>query len=233
MFHEMILLKWAHILAMVYWLGGEWGVFQTSYNVINRKLALDERRRHMETAYRIDILARSGIILLLPLGLHLGFLWGRQPFGGGWLVLFWVLGLSWLALCWAAFIKRETATGIRLTKIDEAVRFVLIPLLMICAISSLLGHGPFIAGEGGMWYSTKVPQAGAGPGSGGGSHPGSFDPGRPQPGLPVLDRHRQRVPDRRGQVVLRTATPWKPPCGPSPTCWSSATGSAPTWPCTT
>ena len=100
MFHEMILLKWAHILAMVYWLGGEWGVFQTSYNVVNRKLALDERRRHMETAYRIDILARSGIILLLPLGLHLGFLWGRQPFGGGWLVLFWVLALSWLALCW-------------------------------------------------------------------------------------------------------------------------------------
>ncbi|MCW5581059.1 MAG: hypothetical protein KIS72_06955 [Luteimonas sp.] len=156
MFHEMILLKWAHILAMVYWLGGEWGVFQTSYNVVNRKLALDERRRHMETAYRIDILARSGIILLLPLGLHLGFLWGRQPFGGGWLVLFWVLGLSWLGLCWAAFIKRETQAGIRLTRIDEAVRFVLIPLLFICAVSSLLGHGPFVAGEGGMWYSTKV-----------------------------------------------------------------------------
>ena len=156
MFHEIILLKWLHILAMVYWLGGEWGVFQTSYNVVNRKLALDERRRHMETAYRIDILARSGIILLLPLGLHLGFLWGRQPFGGGWLVLFWVLGLSWLAWCWAAFIKRETQAGIRLTRIDEAVRFVLIPLLLICAISSLLGHGPFVAGEGGMWFSTKV-----------------------------------------------------------------------------
>ena len=156
MFHEMILLKWAHILAMVYWLGGEWGVFQTSYNVVNRKLALDERRRHMETAYRIDILARSGIILLLPLGLHLGFLWGRQPFGGGWLVLFWILSLSWLGLCWAAFIKRETQAGIRLTRIDEAVRFVLIPLLLVCAISSLLGYGPFIAGDGGKWFSTKV-----------------------------------------------------------------------------
>ena len=156
MIEEVLVLRWVHIIAMVYWLGGEWGVFQTSYHVVNRKLALDERRRHMETAYRIDILARSGIILLLPLGLHLGFLWGRQPFGGGWLVLFWVLALSWLALCWAAFIKRETQTGIRLTKIDESVRFVLIPLLMICAISSLLGHGPFIAGEGGMWYSTKV-----------------------------------------------------------------------------
>ena len=156
MLHEMILLKWAHILAMVYWLGGEWGVFQTSFNVVNRKLALDERRRHMETAYRIDILARSGIILLLPLGLHLGFLWGRQPFGGGWLVLFWILSLSWLGLCWAAFIKRETQAGIRLTRIDEAVRFVLIPLLLVCAISSLLGYGPFIAGDGGKWFSTKV-----------------------------------------------------------------------------
>ena len=70
------MLRWLHILAMVYWLGGEWGVFPTSYNVVNARLALDERRRHMDTAYRIDILARTGIILLLPLGLHMGTLYG-------------------------------------------------------------------------------------------------------------------------------------------------------------
>ena len=156
MFHEMILLKWFHILAMVYWLGGEWGVFQSSYQVINRTLPLAERRRHMETAYRIDILARTGIIMLLPLGLHMGTLWGRNPLDGNWLVLFWTLGLSWLALCWAAFVKRDTDTGIRLTRIDEAVRFVLIPLLAICAISSMLGHGPFNGGDGGNWYATKI-----------------------------------------------------------------------------
>ena len=161
MFNELILLKWAHILAMVYWLGGEWGVFQTSYNVINRNLPLDERRRHMETAYRIDILARSGIILLLPIGLHMGAIWQMSPFNGNWLVLFWVLGLSWLALCWAAFIKRETVgvknqLGVRLTQIDEGIRFVLIPVLLIAAISSLLGYGPFRGGAGAQWFSTKV-----------------------------------------------------------------------------
>ena len=64
--NELSILRWIHILAMVYWLGGEWGVFQTSYNVTNRNLSLDERKRHMETAYRIDILARTGIVLLLP-----------------------------------------------------------------------------------------------------------------------------------------------------------------------
>ena len=79
---ELDVLRWLHILAMVYWLGGEWGVFQTAYNVVNRALSLDERRRHMETAYRIDILARAGILMLLPLGLHMGNIYGLQPFGG-------------------------------------------------------------------------------------------------------------------------------------------------------
>jgi uncharacterized membrane protein len=51
---ELAVLRWLHILAMVYWLGGEWGVFQTSRHVINRALSMEERRRHLETAYRID-----------------------------------------------------------------------------------------------------------------------------------------------------------------------------------
>lgn len=153
---ELAVLRWLHILAMVYWLGGEWGVFQTSRNVIDRKLAMDERRRHMETAYRIDILARTGIIMLLPLGLHMGNLWGVQPYGGGALIAMWIASIAWLLLCWSAFVFRETDRGIRLTRIDEAVRFLLIPLLLISAISSLLGHGPFNAEDGQRWYSVKI-----------------------------------------------------------------------------
>jgi hypothetical protein len=61
----------------------------------------------------------------------------------------------WLALCWGAFIKRETNTGIMLTKIDEKVRWVLIPTIFVVGISSLLGHGPFEAGEGMRWYALK------------------------------------------------------------------------------
>lgn len=153
---ELAVLRWLHILAMVYWLGGEWGVFQTSYNVINRQLPIDERRRHMETAYRIDILARTGIILMLPLGLHMGFLWGMHGYGGMWLVVMWIVFAAWLSLTWMAFIKRETDAGIRLTKIDEAIRFVVIPLLLIASISSLLGYGPFRAGAGAAWFSAKL-----------------------------------------------------------------------------
>jgi hypothetical protein len=153
---ELAVLRWLHILAMVYWLGGEWGVFQTSRHVVDRRLSLDERRRHMETAYRIDILARTGIILLLPLGLHMGVLWTIVPRLPGFLPALWLLTAAWLALCWAAFFYRETDRGLRLTKIDEAIRFVLIPLLIAAAVASLLGHGPFKAGPGLNWYAWKV-----------------------------------------------------------------------------
>lgn len=153
---ELAVLRWLHILSMVYWLGGEWGIFQTSRHVINRNLSMEERRRHMETAYRIDILSRTGIILLLPLGLHMGYIWGVQPYGGNALVIMWILFAGWLALCWAAFIYRETDRGIMLTLWDEKIRFVVIPLLFFSAVLSLLGYGPFNAGDMQKWYSIKI-----------------------------------------------------------------------------
>ena len=153
---ELAVLRWLHIIAVVYWLGGEWGVFQTAYNIVNRRLPMDERRRHMETAYRIDILARTGIILLFPLGFHMGYFWGVQPYGGIAIVVCWVFFAAWLCLCWAAFIYRETDRGIKLTKIDEAIRFVAIPALFIASISSMLGYGPFGGEVGQKWFAAKA-----------------------------------------------------------------------------
>jgi hypothetical protein len=152
MIPTLLILKWLHIVAMVYWLGGEWGVFQTSYHVTNPRLSLEERRRHMETAYRIDILARLGIILLLPIGLHMGYLWGTQPLGGGWLVLMWILTAAWVGLALAAFAKRGTDAGLRLTVWDDRIRYVLIPLLAGLATWSLLNDWPFQQN----WYATKI-----------------------------------------------------------------------------
>lgn len=154
--NEIHILRWLHILAMVYWLGGEWGVFQTSYNVVNPRLSLDERKRHMETAYRIDILARTGIILLLPLGLHMGHFYGLQPFGGIYLWIMWAVFAAWLSLTWSAFIHRETDLGLTLTKIDEAIRYLVIPALLIIGVSSWVQAWPLETGEGQKWYAAKI-----------------------------------------------------------------------------
>ena len=150
-------LRWLHILAMVYWLGGEWGVFQTSYKVVNPKLSYEERMRHMDTAFRIDILARIGIITLLPLGLHMGYLLGVQPLGGGWLTLMWVIYAGWLALTLSAFFNRGKPVAATLYKIEDWTRYILIPLLIGTGVSSLLGHGPFAGGPDDVnWYAAKI-----------------------------------------------------------------------------
>src|SRR5262245_23632208 len=146
------LLRWAHVIAMAYWLGGEWGVFNASRYVTDVSLPLLERRRHMETAFRIDILARMGIILLLPLGLHLGFHLGAQPLGGAWLVAIWAVALCWLGLMVAAFFLRRREIGLKLTHFDDRLRYVLIPVLLYAGVSSLFGHGPFTM----RWYAAKV-----------------------------------------------------------------------------
>ncbi len=147
-----LVLKWLHIIAMAYWLGGEWGVFNSSRYVTDPKLDLEERHRHMETAHRIDILPRTGIIMLLPLGLHMGHLLGVQPLGGNWIVGMWIFVAVWWSVTLAAFVKRGTDAGLRLTKIDEAIRYVVIPAIMITAILSLVTGGPFLA----KWYAAKV-----------------------------------------------------------------------------
>ena len=154
--HELAILRWLHIIAMVYWLGGEWGVFQTSYKVVNPKLSLEERGRHMDTAYRIDIMARTGIISLLPLGLHMGYLWGVQPYGGGWLVAMWVLWALWMALTWGAFSYRGTPHGKLMSDIEDWTRYILIPTLIILSLTSLTGNGPFEAGTGQKWFAAKM-----------------------------------------------------------------------------
>lgn len=155
--NELSILRWIHILAMVYWLGGEWGVFQTSYNVTNRNLSLEERRRHMETAYRIDILARTGIVLLLPLGLHMGKLYGFVPIlDGAGIWIMWLVFAVWLAMTWTAFLKRETDIGIIVTKTEEMLRYPLIAILFIFAFMAFNGSGPIKSDVGTYWYPAKM-----------------------------------------------------------------------------
>ncbi len=147
-----LFLKWAHIIAMAYWLGGEWGVFNASRPITNTELSLDERRRHMETAYRIDILPRTGIILLLPLGLHRGAIGNFHPLDGPWIWGMWIFVAGWLAITFSAFVHRGTDRGVQLTKIDESFRYVVIPLLIGFAIYSLITGWPFSQG----WYAAKA-----------------------------------------------------------------------------
>lgn len=147
-----LFLKWAHLIAMAYWLGGEWGVMNAARPVTDKQLSLGERRRHMEIAFRIDILPRAGIILLLPLGLHMGAILNVQPLQGAWIVGIWMLVIAWLAIAFAALSNRGTDLGAKLTRLDDAILYVVMALLVIFGVYSFVSGWPFTA----PWYAAKT-----------------------------------------------------------------------------
>ncbi|WP_138378874.1 hypothetical protein [Luteithermobacter gelatinilyticus] len=151
-------LRWMHVIFAAYWLGGEWGVFNASTNVANASLTLEDRLRHMETAYRIDILPRSSIIWLLPVGFHMADNLSLSPVTGVWVPVVWVATGIWWCLIFAAFWHRGTKLGIRLTELDDKVRYVVIPMLWLLGGYTLVTDKVLFVGDtvDQYWFATKL-----------------------------------------------------------------------------
>ena len=60
------------------------------------------------------------------------------------------------AVTYGAYFTRGKPISARLYKIEDWSRYLLIPTLIGLGACSLLGYGPFEAGEGQKWYSAKV-----------------------------------------------------------------------------
>lgn len=135
-------LVFLHVVAFAYWLGGDFGVYVTGGYVARADLPLAERLRFLEALLHIDILPRTGIVLLPVIGLQVAALRGAIALPGWALACTWTLGLAWLALVWSVYRKRGSAEGERLQRIDVGFRKGLIVVLVAVGAWSLAGDGP-------------------------------------------------------------------------------------------
>ena len=115
------------------------------------------RSTSASATWKPPILARTGIVLLLPLRLHMGKIYGFVPLLDGmgvwWMWLFFAV---WLVMTWTAFIKRETDIGIAVTRTEEWLRYPLIAALLIVSFLALGGSGPIETNVGNYWYPAKM-----------------------------------------------------------------------------
>lgn len=135
-------LVFLHLLAFAYWLGGDFGVYVTGGYVARADLPLAERLRFLEALLKIDILPRTGIVLLPVIGLQLAAMRGSITLPMWAQVLVWCGGALWLALVWAVFGKRGTKIGETLQRIDVGLRYCIIVILGGLGLWSLMGAGP-------------------------------------------------------------------------------------------
>ena len=136
----------------MYWLGPDWGVYATTHYICKPGLPIEERRRFLTAMLRIDLVPRSCLILLFPVGLTLADGLGMSPVTGLWLLLVWAGFLVWLVLSWVVYLNKRPNNGNTFRAIDNHIRWFVAPLLVLAGGISLVMD----IGFGSTWQGLKA-----------------------------------------------------------------------------
>ena len=145
-----LLLKYAHLIAFVYWLGGDLGTFIASRQVVNDRLSREARQTALKIMLACDLGPKLAMPLILPLGLHLASMTGALPVPGMLVALGWLIGAYWSTVVLILYLNEGKPFTARLSRFDLYFR--------IAVVISLLGWaGLLITNESGAgWARTKV-----------------------------------------------------------------------------
>ena len=136
--NEYLLLKFAHIIAFVYWLGGDLGTFLASRQVINPSLSPESRHVALKIMLACDMGPKLAMPLILPLGLHLAHLGGVLPVPTILLGLVWLVAIYWFSVVLVLHLNEGKPFTIRLSVVDFYFRIVVAALLIAWGLYALL-----------------------------------------------------------------------------------------------
>ena len=132
-----------HLVFFVYWLGPDWGVYVLSPRVWDSSVSVAERRRWAATLVRLSQISRNSLILLIPVGVTLAWELGVSSLDASHVLVLWIASLAWVAVSVGMYHLKGTETGQTLTTIDQTLRYILIPLLLLLGGMSILQGVPF------------------------------------------------------------------------------------------
>ncbi|MDA0369099.1 MAG: hypothetical protein O3C65_05030 [Proteobacteria bacterium] len=146
------IFKLLHVLTFVYWVGADLGVFYAARLVVNPKYSPETRATLLKTLAWIDMIPRYMLLLTFPVGATLAANLGISPIDGVWLYLVWIAAAAWIVMAWQIHHREGTDAARRLTKFDLVLRLAFLAALVIPAITSLAGAGPYET----QWLPIKI-----------------------------------------------------------------------------
>lgn len=145
-------LKLLHLVAMIYWLGGDLGTFYSSRYVVDPQLSPAQRH----TALKIMLGCDQGPKLCMPLIFALGFSMSTQlsyiVVPALVTIVVWIVALLWFANVNYLYFTQNLAAKARLTKIDLWFRVIVVLGLLVAGISALVSES-FIRAD---WLALKI-----------------------------------------------------------------------------
>lgn len=149
---EYLILKFAHIVAFVYWLGGDLGTFLASRYVVNPGIGTEARSVALKIMLACDQGPKMSMPLILPLGIHMASISGLMPLPLWALVIMWLLAAVWLGNVLVLYFNEGKAFTAKLSQFDLYFRIVVVTGLVIYAVMGLLDSAPIKAD----WLSWKL-----------------------------------------------------------------------------
>jgi hypothetical protein len=148
---EFLLVKLLHLIGFAYWLGGDLGVFYSSYIVADDKRSDDVRLTAAKMLFALDQAPRICMTMMLPLGTHLAWKLGVLPLNAVLMGLVWILCFAWLAMVIILHMARPGRGKSLLTTFDFFFRLTLSLGLLAAGLYSLLGPGTLA-----YWVAAKL-----------------------------------------------------------------------------
>ena len=142
---EYEIWKFLHICMFVFWLGTDVGVMLCSKKSTDPNLGVEARFQMLEMALKIELLPRVMWVMALPFGVQLSKTMGYIDPSSITLTMMWLFTLAWLVINVGGAANLNVPWGQQLSKIN---RFIVASLgvgLIIVAISSFMGYGPYEA----------------------------------------------------------------------------------------
>ena len=142
---EYEIWKFLHICMYVFWLGTDVGVMLCSKKSTDPNLGVEARFQMLEMALKIELLPRVMWVMALPFGVQLSKTMGYIDPSSITLTMMWLFTLAWLVINVGGAANLNEPWGQQLSKIN---RFIVASLgvgLIIVAISSFMGYGPYEA----------------------------------------------------------------------------------------
>ena len=127
---DLTLFTLLHLLMFAYWLGGDIGVFYSSFVLTDAKQTPQARMAAAKILLNVDMVPRVCLLLSLPSGLALATAKGWVGLDPLWIALAFAIAFAWI---WLAFRLHVDHAAKALGAIDRAIR----PVFLL----GLLGTG--------------------------------------------------------------------------------------------
>ena len=141
-----------HVMLLVYWLGGDLGVFLLAKAAKRADLSFAERAFALKMAIQIDLIPRLCFTLMFPVGLQLSASGGFIAVPTWVLASAWVASAGWIGLLFALGKAEGTPRAQMLNRLHLTWQSLLLLGLGTLGVLSLLDLGPLPGG----WYGLKI-----------------------------------------------------------------------------